>query len=257
MRERNFGAALTALKTLLLCVAMDRLKTLLRLSEFHRLHPLQKRGKKPLLKEWPDLEVIEKDIRHWFAREMNFGLITDRAAVLDFDDKGPAREFFVENRRLIKTIVETRRGIHFYFRNEDQTRNTTGTPDVRGIGGYVVSAGSVVGDHLYGFVDGYDEIDPANMEPLREEWLPKRDSVGSVRGQVTDGVKYIMQIHAISGNGGHNATFRACCKLRDSGMSEAEALAAMVDWNRTNANPPWETKELLHKVKSAYSEQGV
>ena len=230
---------------------MDRLDTVLGLREFHRLHPL--RGKKPLLKDWPEVEASIEDIRHWFAQELNFGLMTDRAAVLDFDDKGPAREFFVEKRPLIKTIVETRRGVHFYFRNEDQTRNATGTPDVRGIGGYVVSPGSVVEGHLYRFVDGYDEIDPAKMEPLRAAWLPKRDSVGAVRGRVTDGVKYIMHIHAVSGEGGHNATFRAVCKLRDSGLSEAESLAAMVEWNKSNAEPPWETKELLHKVRSAFS----
>ena len=236
---------------------MNRLDTVLRLHRFHRLHPLEKGGKKPVLKNWPEVEASIQDVSQWFAQGLNFGLITERAAVLDFDDKEPAAEFFRENRQHIKTIVATRRGVHFYFRNGSQIRNACGTPDVRGIGGYVVSPGSVVGGHLYRFVDGYDRIDPAKMEPLRAAWLPRRDSVGSARSQVTDGVKYIMQIHAISGNGGHNATFRACCKLRDSGMSEAEALAAMVDWNRTNANPPWETKELLHKVKSAYSEQGV
>ncbi len=241
----------------MLNVDVNRRDTILSLLEYNRLHPLVKGGKKPLLKEWQNLDATIDRIRHWFAQGLNFGLITDRVAVLDFDDKGPAREFCVQNRSHIKTIVETRRGIHFYFRNEGQIRNTIGTPDVRGIGGYVVSPGSVVGDHLYRFVDGYDEIDPGKMEPLRAAWLPKRDSVGAARGRITDGARYIMHIHAVSGEGGHNATFRAACKLRDSGMSEAEALAAMVEWNKTNAEPPWTVKELLHKVRSAFSRVGA
>lgn len=229
---------------------MNRLDAILRLHEYHRLHPLK--AKKPVLREWPDITPTEEDIRKWFAEGLNFGLITDRAAVLDFDDKEPAREFFKRNRRLIRTIVETRRGIHFYFRNEG-IRNTTGTPDVRGIGGYVVSPGSVVKGHLYRFVEGFDEIDPKKMEPLREEWMPKR--ITAQQKWIRDGTKYIMHIYAISGQGGHNATFRAVCKLRDAGMSEAEALAAILEWNQRNAEPPWTVKELLHKVRDAFAKE--
>lgn len=65
------------------------------------------------------------------------------------------------------------------------------------------------------------------------------------------GPAYIAHIRAISGQGGHNATFRAACKLRDSGLGEAEALAALVEWNETNAQPKWTVKELLHKVDDA------
>jgi len=232
---------------------VNRLDTILRLHKFgHRLHPLEKGGKKPVMKNWPEVEATIQDIRDWFERGLNFGLICGEIAVLDFDDKEPARDFFRENRQLIKAIVETARGIHCYFSNPGHTRNSTGTPDVRGIGGYVVSVGSVVGSHTYRFVPGYEEIDPAKMKPLRAEWLPRRNSVGSVRGRVTDGVRYVMHIHAVSGEGGHNATFRAVCKLRDSGMSEAEALAAMVEWNKTNAEPPWAVKDLLHKVQDAF-----
>jgi len=164
------------------------------------------------------LEVIEKDVRYWFAQGMNFGVITDRAAVLDFDAKEPAREFFKQHRQLIKTIVETRRGVHFYFRNEDQIRNTTGTPDVRGIGGYVVAPGSLVEGHEYRFVDGYDEIDPRKMEALRAEWLPRKDSGthGALEAIEESGEmvhrarEYLKTLPpAISGQKGHAATMRA------------------------------------------------
>ena len=57
---------------------------------------------------------------------------------------------------------------------------------------------------------------------------------------------------AITGDGGHNATFRAACKLRDSGLTADEAFQALLLWNETNALPPWSAKELAHKVDDAY-----
>jgi hypothetical protein len=31
-----------------------------------------------------------------------------------------------------------------------------------------------------------------------------------------------------------------------------EAIAAIVAWNQTNADPPWEVRDLIHKVKDCY-----
>jgi len=45
----------------------------------------------------------------------------------------------------------------------------------------------------------------------------------------------------------------AKCILRDAGLSEAETLAAMIEWNQANAEPPWTVKELLHKVQDVFS----
>lgn len=63
---------------------------------------------------------------------------------------------------------------------------------------------------------------------------------------------YIQRIEAVAGHGGHNATFRAACKLRDAGLSAEEALAVLEHWNATNAKPPWSTAELRHKILSVY-----
>jgi hypothetical protein len=41
--------------------------------------------------------------------------------------------------------------------------------------------------------------------------------------------------------------------LRQAGLSEVEAYVAMQVWNRTNAEPPWSERELLHKVRDAYA----
>ena len=71
--------------------------------------------------------------------------------------------------------------------------------------------------------------------------------------QVRNAVAYIRRIHAKAGEGGHNATFRAACKLRDAGLSEEEALCVLTDWNETNASPPWSAADLVHKIRSVYS----
>ncbi len=56
---------------------------------------------------------------------------------------------------------------------------------------------------------------------------------------------------AISGQGGHTATFRVAVALvRRFGLSDADALAVMQDWNRT-CQPPWSEADLQHKLTSA------
>jgi hypothetical protein len=70
--------------------------------------------------------------------------------------------------------------------------------------------------------------------------------------KIRDGVTYIQSIQAVAGEGGHNATFRAACKLRDSGLSAQQALKVILQWNETNARPPWTEKELAHKIHDAY-----
>ena len=117
-----------------------------------------------------------EDIRDWYAQGYrSFGLITEFIAVLDFDDMEVAREFFKDHQSIIKTVVETRRGVHFYFRNPGHFGNAVkanGKWDIRGNNGYVICPGSIVDGWQYQFVRGYDEWNPALMEPFRDEWLP-------------------------------------------------------------------------------------
>lgn len=57
---------------------------------------------------------------------------------------------------------------------------------------------------------------------------------------------------AISGNAGHNATFKAACKLVEFGLSEADAWPLLADFN-ARCQPPWSDKDLRHKLRDAYS----
>ena len=55
---------------------------------------------------------------------------------------------------------------------------------------------------------------------------------------------------AISGRGGHNATYAVACVLRAKfGLSEKAAMPYMEHYNERCA-PPWTQKELRHKLAS-------
>jgi hypothetical protein len=56
---------------------------------------------------------------------------------------------------------------------------------------------------------------------------------------------------AISGAGGHRATFRAACCIARFGLSDLSALTLLHEWNKTHCQPPWTEKELLHKLNDA------
>lgn len=56
---------------------------------------------------------------------------------------------------------------------------------------------------------------------------------------------------AISGQGGHTATFKAACALVNGfALSPAEALPLLSEWN-AGCQPPWTEAELTHKLNNA------
>lgn len=56
---------------------------------------------------------------------------------------------------------------------------------------------------------------------------------------------------AVSGQGGHDATYELACKLCvDFGLTNEEAMKVLKVWNET-CSPPWTERELEHKIRSA------
>lgn len=61
---------------------------------------------------------------------------------------------------------------------------------------------------------------------------------------------------AISGQGGHNATFKAACVLvLGFGLCEGDAVRLLAEWN-VNCNPPWSDRDLARKVREANKQPG-
>lgn len=62
---------------------------------------------------------------------------------------------------------------------------------------------------------------------------------------------------AVSGQSGHDATFKVACVLKMGfALEDSDALALLSEYNQS-CQPPWTERELLHKIKSAGSQPGA
>ena len=222
-------------------------------------------GKLPALSHWKHLTVrhpTDEELVSWFQKtRCNIGVICGQIsgiAVLDTDSPEIAERLL---RELPKTpmMTKTAKGLHFFYRLEEgqhvppRVRVNRLMLDVRGETSYVVAAPSIHPEtgKTYERIGSWDLQAVPSFSPA---WVEAEEPASAVsRKTVKNPVSYISKIRAVQGSGGSNATFRVACILRDAGLSEAEALAAMVEWNQTNAEPKWTVKELLHKVQDAFS----
>lgn len=64
--------------------------------------------------------------------------------------------------------------------------------------------------------------------------------------------RYLKEVPpAVSGQGGHNATYHAACVLvRGFALAVPDALEVLTEWN-TGCKPPWSHKDLLRKIHEA------
>lgn len=62
---------------------------------------------------------------------------------------------------------------------------------------------------------------------------------------------------SISGQGGHPALFKAACWAVRFGLSDADAMALLTEWNGTHCQPRWTDKQLAHKLRDARRHAGV
>ncbi len=227
--------------------------------------PLQ--GKKPLLpwKHLIDRHPTCDEIKEWFADgKYDVGIICGRISgvvALDADSRDIASMIDAQLPRT-EMMTATGKGVHFYYQIKEGQRILPRVKiggmllDVRGEVSYCVAAPSI--HRATG--KRYRQVGSWNLKDVPyfdERWIAEteeipRMSAGRTGKRIRNGKAYISQIRAVSGQGGHNATFRAACALRDAGMSTDEALAALIDWNQTNAQPPWEFPELQHKIRSAF-----
>jgi hypothetical protein len=227
-------------------------------------------GKRPGVSSWRKYQSTRPSLdklRKWFSNsKMNLGVVTGSISglvVVDCDTPDDAR-FWKEKFPETPLAVWTGGGgTHYYYRYPQAHKvfNRAGLLtrriDLRADGGYVVAPPSC---HLNGNFyrwHGTHEYCLDDVPYFSPEWIATDlKSTSAVPGRIIQRPRsYIRSIVAISGQHGHNQTFRAACKLRDAGLTPEEALCELVIWNQTNASPPWSIRELLHKVQSAYQLQ--
>lgn len=226
--------------------------------------PVSQESKIPAIKwkRYQDSKPTFGEIADWPA-DVNVGIVTGEVSgivVVDCESREDA-EWFYTTRGKSPTVVQTKRGFHFYFKHPGGTVQNAirveGKYDVRGDGGYVLAPPSI---HSAGQYAWKQPLNYAALPQFDRAWRPDTQpgSMASSK-EIADGVAYIATIKAVAGQGAHNDTYRAACVLRASGMSESEAFVALQQWSRTNVfnkdgvTPfPWSERDLLHKIRDAY-----
>jgi putative DNA primase/helicase len=218
-------------------------------------------------KERPSLDQVKQ----WFTSGENYNLAVitgtiSKLVVVDCDSQDDARWWRKTHAETPLVATTGRGGSHYYYRYpKSQVGNRIGILgrkiDVRAEGGLVVAPPSIHPETNQAYQwERWDHFALDEVPVFDSSWLGRKRCFlsGSKAREfvpnIQDGISYIRHITAESGNGGHNATFRAACKLRDSGLSANEAFDALITWNETNAEPPWTEKELAHKIRDAYRE---
>jgi hypothetical protein len=121
----------------------------------------------------------------------------------------------------------------------------------------------VTGKRLKGLADDPEERQ-AELNQLFDHFFeegapgnppePERSSKPSV---IERARRYIDRIPgAVSGEGGHNQTFKvACVLIHGFNMGRVESFVLLSEWNK-RCQPPWTEKELRHKIESADKQTG-
>lgn len=230
----------------------------------------------PLIAAWQHNAVSkEQYVRAWWEAHpnANIGIHCEGMLVIDVDVKkgGDASLGMLEDALGLDPLTLTTRtptgGRHLFFAlppDHPGVANGVDTLgpglDVRSTRGYVVAPGSEVAAGRYRF-EGEAAILPA------PEWLVQRagsytERVQAPKVDVPDApdAAYARALTwladhpgAVEGDGGDVHTYATACRLRDFGLSPAQALDLMVGtWNE-RCSPPWEFGDLEQKVTNAYS----
>jgi Bifunctional DNA primase/polymerase, N-terminal len=228
------------------------------------------RGKVPAISGWQGFERTAVSLRFWFGtKRCNVGLVTGAYVVIDSDTKEAEawiKQHGIDSPMLVRSGGG---GLHRYFDGRGLgVRNRQGLHwvpglDVRGDGGFIVLPPSIhpeTGERY----EILTELLPVESLPrFRPEWyaekrreprmlrsIAARPSLS--RREIEHVRRRIRRTWAVSGKGGHNATFAVSCELVEAGLSFEEVLAELGQWNVTNAVPLWSERELIHKARSAF-----
>lgn len=246
-----------------------------------RVHPLRPGDKVPLLKDWPARASANETQVRSFWREhprANVGIACGGGLlVLDVDvERGgeeSLRALLKQHGALPRTVtVRTGGGgWHYYLRVPadaalKNSANRLGAGlDIRTDGGQVAAPPSRhPSGNRYAWAKGFGPADipvadapewllallrePVRQVPPAAPRSPAERSTAYERAR-----RYLATMPpAVSGSGGHAATFKAALALvRGFCLSEADALELLANEYNPRCEPPWTDRELQHKVASA------
>jgi hypothetical protein len=231
-------------------------------------------GKIPAVRQWQQFVANAVNLRLWVGeRRCNVGLRTGESGYVVVDTDTEEAERWVRE-HLPETPLKARSGggsTHRYYaapprkeiRNAQGWRGIRGL-DVRGQGGYIVLPPSVHPEtgERYRWLTGFAL--PAGLPRFSPAWVYRRTRqrvteliAGDIELRTRRARAYLARIEgAVSGQGGHDRTFRVACLLTQRfGLSFAEAWPLLLEWNE-RCRPPWSEKELTHKLQDSLKRKG-
>jgi hypothetical protein len=216
-------------------------------------------------KEWQTKLPSPELLRRWFSVRRNIAVVTTGMVVFDVDDMEKV-ELVLRECGDTPHKVKTPRGIHLGYRKRKGVAvanavNVKGLRiDIRTDGGLEVIPVSQTGDGAYSWFDGCGLHPVSELPVARIGFTRQRTKKRVVQrieideaGQVVRRARaYLAKVEpAVSGQGGHNATFRAACLLvQKFGLTFEQAWPLLKEWNE-RCEPPWSDAELRHKLKDA------
>jgi hypothetical protein len=213
--------------------------------------------------------LIDKPLEYWNFPGCNMGIITGATngiVVVDCDDRRSAL-LWLSTKTKTPLMAITRRGMHFYYRHPGGYVKSGsgilmpgGKYDIKADRSFVLCCPSVNKGHEYKFLphDGNPcgkWMEPDKLPVFDRSWRPESASrptyehAGTV---IRDARAVINKITAGEGER-DKATYHAIKVVQESGASESEAVAIVVDWHLRNCIPPWDVMTVASKVQRVYN----
>lgn len=203
--------------------------------------------------------------RHWFRDPCNIAIITTGFVVFDCDDPAKA-ELVIEKCGATPHKLRTPRGgIHLGYRRRQNVAVTNQVKikgmdiDIRTDGGLELIPMSETECGRYEWLGpGLHSLSDLPVAKVgwtrdhRQRTIRLLDPIADASQAVRRARAYLATIEgAVSGQRGHDRTMRvAGILVQKFGLSIADALPIILDWNQ-KCQPPWNEKELLHKLQDA------
>jgi hypothetical protein len=235
--------------------------------------PISPKSKSPIV-YWKDL--VGKPMNQWSFHDSNIAIFTgiENGYVVVDCDSYDSYAGWLAHRPHTPLKVKTKKGMHFYYRHPGLTgptkyimsnsriKATEGfLYDVKGDRSYCLMPPSMSGYHQYQVCVCKGNlrakwIFPMDLPEFDPAWRPVTNysTNGINSGTVKDAHKVLQKIVAYEGNRDVQ-TYHASMVCIEAGLSEGEAIQAVIHWHSTNVSPPWTPEEIVSKVRRVYQEK--
>lgn len=228
---------------------------------------LMPRGKRPIDMGWQDRDNSDTARRLRWNPDNNLGwrqgLQPNGKRVLALDDDGGLAALEATLGALPATFAQQTPsgGSHRVYRVpidvelNNRVRVAGYAVDVRCDGGFIAIWPSELDAGVYRITN------EGPLVALPERWLAALRAVplpppvplpSNLTPSLERALKYTAQCEpAVAGQGGHAATFRVALKAVEFGLTIADTLSVLNEYNR-RCDPPWSPAELRHKAEQAH-----